>query len=111
MYCQGTGIKTIHGMLGTSRNTIKKYVRIWHALGMSYEKFCAHSDEELPVLFSAEPSAPTDNRRRDELEALMPKFSKELKKNGSYPRDTAPTFIRTVTRVLSSTAPGDAPGS
>jgi hypothetical protein len=24
LYCQGTGIKTIHGMVGTSRSTIKK---------------------------------------------------------------------------------------
>jgi|GEM_PF-2618167 len=35
LYCQETSTKTIHGMLGTSRTTIKKYVRIWHELGLT----------------------------------------------------------------------------
>jgi hypothetical protein len=34
-------------MVRTSRNTIKKYLRIWNTLGMSYEEFCEKSDEEL----------------------------------------------------------------
>lgn len=44
LHCQGTGIKTIYGMVGISRNRIKKYVRVWHTLGMTYEEFGARSD-------------------------------------------------------------------
>lgn len=29
LYNQGTGTKRIHAMVSTSRNTIKKYIRIW----------------------------------------------------------------------------------
>ena len=82
LYCQGTGIKTIHGMLGTSRNTIKKYVRILHELDMTYEEFSAKSDSELSELFSAAPSQVTDNRRKEELEAMLPALSKKLSKKG-----------------------------
>lgn len=47
LYCQGTGIKTIHGMIGTSRNTIKKYIRIWEGLNISHEAFSKKSDAEF----------------------------------------------------------------
>jgi len=50
LYCQGTGIKTIHGMVGISRNTIKKYVRVWHTLGITHEEFSAKGDSELAIL-------------------------------------------------------------
>lgn len=82
LYCQGTGIKTIHGMIGTSRNTIKKYVRIFHELDMTYEEFSAKSDGDLCELFSAAPSRVTDNRRKDELEAMLPSLAKKLSKKG-----------------------------
>lgn len=60
LYCQGTGIKTIHGMIGISRNTIKKYIRIWHASVLSYEAFSSKSDAELSSLFSVSPSKVPD---------------------------------------------------
>lgn len=82
LYCQGTGIKTIHGMLGTSRNTIKKYVRILHEPDMTYEEFSSKSDSELSELFSAAPSRVTDNRRKEELEAMPPSLSRKLSKKG-----------------------------
>ncbi len=44
LYRQGTGIKTTHVMIGVSRNTIKKYVRRWHELGLSYDSFSKTSD-------------------------------------------------------------------
>lgn len=38
LYCRVTVIKTIHGMPGTSSNTIRKYVRILYELAMAYER-------------------------------------------------------------------------
>ena len=82
LYCQGTGIKTIHGMIGISRNTIKKYVRIWHESGLSYETFSKKSDAELSALFSATPSKQPDTARRRALESMLPALSKKLGKKG-----------------------------
>jgi len=82
LYCQGTGIKTIHGMVGISRNTIKKYVRVWHTLGMTHEEFGARSDSELAVLFTTPEAKVTGSPRMQVLEALLPEISKRLKKKG-----------------------------
>lgn len=82
LYCQGTGIKTIHGMIGTSRNTIKKYIRIWEGLNISHEVFSKKSDAELASLFSASVSKPVDNDRRAALESMLSELSKKLGKKG-----------------------------
>lgn len=66
LYCQGTGTKRIHGMLGTSRNTIKKYLHIWRGLKLSYEEFCAKSDGELSVLFTTPVSGVPKRPRMDQ---------------------------------------------
>ena len=82
LYSQGTGTKRIHGMLGIARNTIKKYIRVWHSLGISYEDFSAKSDGELSVLF-ATPVARISNRpRMHQLHILLPDICKKLKKKG-----------------------------
>lgn len=52
LYSQGTGTKRIHAMVSTSRNTIKKYIRIWQTLGISYEEFNAKSDSDLAIIFT-----------------------------------------------------------
>jgi transposase len=39
LYGQGKGTKAINSMLGVSRNTIKKYLHIFHSSGMSYDSF------------------------------------------------------------------------
>lgn len=54
LHCQGTGIRTINGMIGTSRNTIKKYLRIWEGLGMTYDEFKQASDFQVRVWFYVE---------------------------------------------------------
>ncbi len=46
-YCSGTSVKAMGTIVRTSRNTIKKYIRTWSTLGMSYEEYCSKSDEEL----------------------------------------------------------------
>jgi hypothetical protein len=69
--CYGTAVKAMASMVRTSRNTIKKYLRIWNTLGISYEEFCSKSNNELALLFSVNSlSAPLNPR----LEALEEKL-------------------------------------
>jgi transposase len=82
LYCQGTGTKRIHGMLGTSRNTIKKYLRVWHSLGISHEEFSAKSDGELSVLFATSVARTSNRPKMHQLQALLPEICKKLKKKG-----------------------------
>lgn len=82
LYCQGTGIKTIHGMVGTSRNTIKKYVRVWNTLDMDFEAFSTRSDSELSVIFTTPVAKIHSSPRMRELEPLLPELCKRLKKKG-----------------------------
>ena len=82
LYCQGTGTKTINGMVGTSRTTIKKYLRIWHELGITHEAFNAKSDSELAVLFNTTTAKTINSPRMQELELLLPDYCKRLKKKG-----------------------------
>jgi len=82
LYCQGTGTKTIHGMLGISRTTIKKYVRIWHELGLTHEEFNSKSDSELSILFNTTAAKSICSSRMQELELLLPDYCKRLKKKG-----------------------------
>lgn len=82
LYCLGTGTKTIHGMLGTSRTTIKKYVRIWNSLCITHDEFNAKSDSELSVLFSTPAAKTALSPRMQELETLLPGYCKRLKKKG-----------------------------
>lgn len=82
LYSLGNGIKTINGMAGISRNTIKKYVKTWHSLDLSFEEFSSKSDAELSALFMAPPSKPGSNKRLDELESVLPEFSQHLRRKG-----------------------------
>ena len=82
LYEDRMGLKTISTMARSSRNTVKKYIGKWNALGLSYEEFQHKSDAELNMLFCiAEDVAPA-NPRRDELESLLPSICKELGKKG-----------------------------
>jgi hypothetical protein len=70
LYCQGTGTKTINGIVGTSRTTIKKYLRIWHELRITHEEFNSRSDSELAVLFNTTTAKTINSPRMQELELL-----------------------------------------
>lgn len=80
--CQGKGIKTIHSMVGTSRNTIKKYLHIWYNLGLTHEEFNAKSDSEFSTLFATKETKKPVSMRRQQLESLLPEYTKRLKKRG-----------------------------
>ena len=74
LYGQGRGTKSINSMLGISRNTIKKYLQVYHSSGIGYESFLAMSDEELSAVFLvSQPNAPKTERQQ-ELELLLPGY-------------------------------------
>jgi transposase len=81
LYGQGKGTKSINSMLDISRNTIKKYLKIFHASGMSYEQFFSKSDHELSLLFEVKKSPPPSSRQLD-LEVMLPQLCKQLKRKG-----------------------------
>ena len=82
LYGQGKGTRAINSMLGVSRNTVKKYLQIYHASGISYDAFSAMSDEALSLFFQVSvPSVPKPERQQ-ELEVLLPELCKHLKRPG-----------------------------
>lgn len=82
LYEEQTGLKSIAVMARTSRNTVKKYIQKWNALGMSYETFQQKSEAELHALFCVREDTDSPNPRMEELDNLMPEICKELSKRG-----------------------------
>jgi transposase len=81
LYGQGKGTKAINSMLGVSRNTIKKYLHIFHSSGMSYDSFFGMSDNELSSLFQVNKS-PASTQKQLDLESMLPLLCKQLKRKG-----------------------------
>jgi transposase len=82
LHVQGKGSKTISSMLGVSRNTIKKYLHIFHSSRIDYEEFCSKSDSELSLLFMVRESQTEKSERLITLERLLPDICKQLKRKG-----------------------------
>lgn len=82
LYGQGKGTKAINSMLGVSRNTVKKYLQVYHASGISYDTFSAMSDEELSSFFLVSKPHVPKSERQQALEALLPELCKQLKRPG-----------------------------
>lgn len=55
-YSQGKGTKTISSIVGISRNTVKKYLQIFHTLHMDFEDVVCLEDSRLSELFSLTPN-------------------------------------------------------
>lgn len=81
LYNQGKGTKAIAGMLFISRNTIKKYLHIFLSSGLSYEAFSEMSDLELSQKFLVA-THPEKSQRQIDMEALLPRICRELKRKG-----------------------------
>ena len=78
------GIKETADTFHTSRNTVRKYVRLFLSSGKNIEQLLALSDEHLQDMFGL-----TDNRHREpssrriDLEALLPGYVKRLSRKGT----------------------------
>lgn len=82
-YASGMGIKCIASTFGASRNTVRKYVRLWQESSLTIDQLLALPEHRLREMFipagvrHREPSA-----HRIELEALMPDYVARLSRKG-----------------------------
>lgn len=81
LYADGRGSKFISKTTGTARNTIKKYLEQFGALGLTIADVEAMSDGRLATAFLIEKTIIVSNRVAD-LEALLPDLAAMLKKRG-----------------------------
>jgi transposase len=81
LYAQGESKLKISELTGVSRNTLKKYLKIYAKLKLSIDFIEQQSDQELDHLFG-ENLLPEPSARYKTLEPFLPKMEKELKKRG-----------------------------
>lgn len=82
-YASGMGIKGIAAAFDVSRNTVRKYVRLWQESSLTIDQLLALPEHRLREMFvpkgvrHREPSA-----RLAELEALLPDYVARLSRKG-----------------------------
>ena len=79
LYTEGVSKKSISEKSGCTRNTVKKYIREFIALGMSYESFEKLSNTQMERLFK---SGRKDNPKLERLQEYFPEMEKMLKRKG-----------------------------
>jgi transposase len=80
-HCNGKSKLFISNYLSLSRNTVKKYISLYEALGLTFEIINQKTDGELEVLFSQNVSQ-TIPVKVQTLYAFFPQMERELKKVG-----------------------------
>ena len=81
LYAQGESKLRISELTGVSRNTFKKYLKIYAQLGLNLTEIEKKSDQELDQLFG-ECQLPEPCEKYKVLETFFPEMEKELKKRG-----------------------------
>mgnify|MGYP002305196505 FL=1 len=82
-YAAGMGIKETASTFCISRNTVRKYVRLFLSSGKSIEQLLSLSDVQLDELFGCTASRHREpSSRRIELEALLPGYVSRLSRKG-----------------------------
>ena len=82
-YAMGMGIRSISEAFRVSRNTVRKYVHKYQESGLPIEKVLSLSEGHIQEMFVGGHSRNrTPSRRREELEALLPDYSKRLRHKG-----------------------------
>ena len=88
-YAAGMGIKETASTFHTSRNTVRKYVRLFLSSEKSIDQLLSLSEEQLHEMFGG-----TESRRREpsskriELEALLPGYVSRLTRKGDECQET-----------------------
>ncbi len=77
---QGVSISKIVEITGISRNTVKKYLRVFKVGKMKYDDVLLIEDYEAEKLFGKQ--AENSSSRYEDLQSLFPYFEKELKRTG-----------------------------
>ena len=80
LYTEGVSKNTISEKSGCSRNTVKKNIREFIALGMSFEELNKLSNTSLEELFKSE--IPGSNVKLEMLRSYFPEMEKALKRKG-----------------------------
>ena len=79
----GMGIKSISSAFDISRNTVRRYVRMYQDSGIPAEKLPSLSDARLQELFSIPGSREhKPSERQIRLEALLPEYAARLSRKG-----------------------------
>lgn len=81
LYCKGYSKLKIAEQTGISRNTLKKYIKEFTTIRLTFEEINELSDKELEDLFVKPDDKPL-NERLQTLFNLFPSIEKELKKKG-----------------------------
>ena len=82
-HASGMGIKGISSAFDISRNTVRRYVRMYQDSGIPAEKLPSLSDARLQELFAipgARERKPSERQVR--LEALLPDYAARLSRKG-----------------------------
>jgi transposase len=80
-YVQGKSKVFISSYLGLSRNTVKKYIKQFSGLKLTFDELNKLTDVELDELFSIQKEKELNPKMQD-LESFFPHVDKELKKTG-----------------------------
>ena len=82
MYTEGVSKQSISVRTGATRNTVKKYIRQFVAMGKTLEEIDKLSDTQLEALFSTPRQEVTIDQRKADLIAFFPSMEKALKRKG-----------------------------
>jgi len=80
LYTEGVSKKAISEKSGCGRNTVKKYIRQFIALGMTFEELNKLNNTSLEALFKTEGSV--SNPKLEILSGYFPEMEKALKRKG-----------------------------
>jgi transposase len=82
LYTQGVGKKNISRKAGATRNTVKRYIHQYIAIGKTLDELEKLNDTDLEKLFMAKEPAVTD-KKLQELYDYFPQVEKALKRKGA----------------------------
>ena len=80
-HCSGKSKLFISNYLSLSRNTVKKYIALFDALGLNLEDLEKKADADLEDLFS-QSTLESANPKLEKLQSYFPKMERDLKKVG-----------------------------
>ena len=79
----GMGINEISRALDLSRNTVRRYVRMYQQLGIELPCLLSMSDEQLSSIFlESSKQTPSISKREQEFAQLVPELEKRLQQRG-----------------------------
>ena len=101
-YAAGMGIKETASTFHTSRNTVRKYVRLLLSSGKSIEQFLSLSNEQLHEMFGCTESRHRDSSSRQiELKALLPGYASRLTQKGTSVRKLFKEYHANILKIIS----------